>query len=346
MLVYKAKEIARQWVIEEASQVTGFTGAFFHGSINWLSEDSTLPFASDVDVMVVLDSATPPEKPGKLLHQGVIIEASYLPAEQVRSPEQVLGLSHLAGSFQAGSIIADPTGLLRSVQAAVSKNYNKREWVIRRCEHAARKVLNNLQGLDEAAAFHDQVIPWLFGTGVTTHILLAAGLKNPTVRKRYLAVRELLQEYGREDFYETLLQMLGCAQITRAQVDQHLPDLSDAFDAAQAVIRTPFSFAADISQLARPVAISGSRELVKRGDHREAIFWMAVTYSRCQKILAEDGPPGMLERYEPGYRALLANLGIRAFVDLQRRRKQVLDMLPRVWEVAEAIIAANPGIEN
>lgn len=345
MIVQQAKIIVRQWVMEEASQSPGFHGAFYHGSINWLPAEACLSPTSDVDVMIVLDNPTPPEKPGKFLYRGVIIDASYLPAEQIYSAEQVLGLSHLAGSLRADSLIADPTGQLGAIQAGVSKDFAKRAWVTRRCEHALSKVRMHLQGPGEAAPFHDQVIAWLFGTGVTTHILLAAGLKNPTVRKRYLAVRELLAEYHRADFYETLLEMLGCARMTRTQAEQHLAGLSAVFDAAQAVAwRAHFSFAADISALARPVAIDGSRELIQRGDQREAVFWMAVTYSRCQKILYLVDPVGRFDRFDPGYRMLLADLGIRSFSDLRRRSQQVLEMLPRVWQVAEAIIAANPAI--
>lgn len=340
MIVREAKEIVRQWVMAEASQAPGFHGAFYHGSINGLPEEASLPSTSDVDVMIVLDGPTPAEKLGKLRYRGVIIEASYLPASQIQSADQVLGVSHLAGSLRADSVIADPAGQLRAVQAGVSKDFAKRAWVTRRCEHAEQKVRANLQSLSgaEARPFHDQVLPWLFGVGVTTHILLSAGLKNPTVRKRYLAVRELLAEYGRSDFYEPLLELLGCARMRRAQAEQHLDRLAAAFDAAQGVIRTPFSFAADISELARPVAIDGSRELIERGDQREAVFWMAATYSRCQKVLYHDAAVEAQERHTPGYRAFLAELGIRSFADLQKRSQEVKEMLPQVWQAAEAIM--------
>ena len=346
MRVRQARSIVRQWVTEEASQTPGFRGAFFHGSINWLGEEDILPATSDVDVMLVLQSPLPAEKLGKFLYQGVIIEASYLPEEQVHSAEQVLGISHLAGSLHTASVIADPTGQLSRLQAAVSQDYARQAWVIRRCAHAREKVLRHLQGLDEAEPFHNQVNHWLFGAGVTTHILLAAGLKNPTVRKRYLAVRALLAEYGRSDFYETLLEMLGCAQMSQARAEAHLSALADVFDAAKAVIHTPFSFAADISDLARPVAIDGSRALIERGDQREAVFWMAATYARCQEVLCRDAAPEVQEQYTPGFRAFLADLGVHSFADLQPRSQEVRQMLPRVWQVAEAIVAANPEIKQ
>ncbi|MHB8645746.1 MAG: hypothetical protein ACYDAR_08150 [Thermomicrobiales bacterium] len=346
MRVRQAKDVARRWVIEEASTALGFAGAFYHGSTNWLSDDATLPTTSDLDVMVALDTPNPPAGPGKFRYRGVLLEVSYLPSDQVSSAERVLGRYDLAGSFRNPGIILDPSGRLTALQATVSKAYAKRQWVSRRCEDARERVLRNLQSLDAAAPFHDQVTAWLFATGVTTHVPLVAGLKNPTVRTRYLAVRELLAEYGYSSFYPTLLALLGCARMNRAQIKRHLDALTEAFDAAKAVVKTPFFFAADLSDQARPVAIDGSRELIARGDHREAIFWMVATYSRCEKVLYHDAPPAMRGQFTPGYRRLLGDLGITAFADLQGRGEQVKECLPQLWTVAEAIMAANQGIEG
>jgi hypothetical protein len=208
------------------------------------------------------------------------------------------------------------------------------------------KVHGFLRGADEAELFHDQVSAWLFGTSVTTHVLLAAGLKNPTVRRRYMASKELLAEYGRLDFYETLLELLGCARMSRTCVEDHLAALGEVFDAAKTVIKTPFFFASDISDAARPIAIDGSRELIERGCHREAIFWIVATYSRCQKILYHDAPEETRDRFDPSFRRLLGDLGITSLADLRRRGDEVKESLPRLWAVAEAIIAANPEIEK
>jgi hypothetical protein len=345
MRVKQAKEIAQQWVREEARSAPGFVGAFFHGSTNWLPDDAALPATSDLDVMVVLDTPDPPVKPGKFVYRGVLLEVSYLPSDQVASSEQVLGRYDLAGSFRATGVILDPLGELTALQGAVSTEYAKRQRVSRRCEDARNRVLRNLQSLDAAAPFHDQVTAWLFATGVTTHILLVAGLRNPTVRTRYLAVRHLLAEFGQSPFYPALLELLGCARLDRAQTERHLAALTEAFDAAKGVIKSPFPFAADLSDQARPVAIDGSRELIARGDHREAVFWMVATYSRCAKVFQRDAPE-MQGRFTPGYRRLLGDLGITTFADLQRRGEQIKQSLPQVWTVAEAIMAANREIEG
>lgn len=346
MIVRQAKAAARDWVLAEAAPTLGISGAFFHGSITWLPDEAGLDTASDVDVMLVLDGPAPAVKPGKLSHQGVLLDVSYLSSEQLQTPEQVLGQYHLAGSFRAPGIIFDSSGRLTTLQTAVARDYAKRKWVVRRCEHARERVLGNLRSIGELATWPDQVTAWLFATGVTTHVLLVAGLRNPTVRRRYLAVRELLADYGRLDAYEPLLGLLGCARISAARVERHLDALTGAFDAAASVLRTPVFFAADISQPARPIAIDGSRALIARGDHREAVFWLVATYSRCLKVLDQDGPAAMRERFEPGYRELLGDLGIGSFAGLVRRGEEVEAFLPRLWSVAIAIIAANPEIED
>lgn len=263
MLVGQARAVARQWVMEEAGAIPGFAGAFVHGSANWLADDAPLPATSDLDVMVVLENGEPPRKPGKFVHRGVLLDAAYLPGAQLGAVVEVLGQYHLAGSFHAASVIADPTGRLTDLQRAVARDYARRAWVRRRCEHARDKVRTGF-ALREADPDPNQVTAWLFPTGITTHVLLAAGLRNPTVRTRYLAVRELLAEYGEPDCYDDLLRLLGCAAMSQTRAERHLAALAEAFDAAARVIATPFFFAADISEVGRPVAIEGSRELIAR----------------------------------------------------------------------------------
>jgi len=111
MNIREAKKIARQWVQQEASQQTGFQGAFYHGSVNWLADDAILPSTSDLDIMLIFDEP-PPMKLGKFVYQGLMLEVSYLSWEDLSTPEQVLGQHHMAGSFQGPSIIVDRHSIL------------------------------------------------------------------------------------------------------------------------------------------------------------------------------------------------------------------------------------------
>lgn len=345
MITRDAKAVARQWVHEIGKDLPGFSGAFFHGSTNWLPDDAALPETSDLDVMVVLEDVEAPTKLGKFRNQGVLLEVSYLPSSQIASAEQILGQYQIAGSFSVPSIIADPTGQLSKLQEDVAREYPRRPRVEQRCGHARNSVLNVLTALQETAPLHDQVTSCSFAAGITTHILLVAGLENPTVRRRYLAVRELLAEYGHSDFYEPLLALQGCTNMTSTQAEIHLTAVAEAFDTAKTVLRTPYRFAADLTDISRPIAIDGSREMIESGNHREAVFWMVATYSRCQWVLAHDGTEEQQAKHLTGYQHLLSDLGILSFADRQARSQEIRGFLPQVWGVAETTMAANPRIQ-
>ncbi len=346
MLIHQAKSVARHWAIEEAGRLPGFHGVYFAGSTNALPDNAVLPPTSDLDLNVVFTGSNPVTKGGKFVYRGVLLEVTCLSLSQLRSPEQVLGHYHLAGGFRTPSIILDPSGHLTALQKSVSRDFAKREWVRRRCNHARSRILEQLAAMNTSHPVHDQVIGWLFPTGVTTHVLLVAGLRNPTVRRRYVAARDLLANYGELDFYEQLLELLGCAQMSSARVVHHLAALTEVFDTAKRVIKTPFPFASDISEVARPIAIDGSREMIERGLHREAVFWIVATYSRCRKVLFTDVSAALQRQFDAPYWELLGDLGIASFVDLQERGKQVRALLPQLWELSESVIAANPEIEN
>ncbi|PZE21105.1 hypothetical protein [Paenibacillus xerothermodurans] len=339
-----ARAAAAEWVMQNASKDAAFRGAYFSGSTVGLSSDAELPPASDIDVVVVTAEAEPPLKLGKFIYRGTLIEVTFLTWRQLSSTEEVLTNYHLAGSFRIDTIISDPTGRLSELQRKVSRQFAERDWVQRRCHNVLHKIESGLHGIDTSAPMYDQVTAWLFPTGVTTHVLLVAALRNPTVRLRYLAAREVLNEYGHDGLYPELLQLLGCADLTRERAAHHLTQLAITFDAAAAEAKTPFFFSTDITAAARPIAIDGSRELIQAGDHRETVFWTVATFSRCHKILAADSRPQLQRALSPAFEALLADLGIVSTRDLIRRAEDVRRFLPRLRATAEQILAANPHI--
>jgi hypothetical protein len=343
MKVREARALAARWVAGNAAAIPVFAGAFLSGSVIWLPAEHELPASSDVDVQVVTDG-DPPPKLGKLAYSGALVEVSFLSWKQLGPAERVLASYHLAGSFRTDTLLADPTGRLAGLRDRVAGEWAAPAWVRRRCEDAERRILDRLDEVDPARPLHDQVMAWLFATGLTTHVLLTAGLRNPTVRLRYLAARELLDEHGQLGFHRELLGQLGCADLSRASVEHHLEAMTAAFDATAAA-RSPLPFAADITAAARPVAVDGSRELVANGDHREAVFWIVATYSRCLALLDADAP-ALLPAFQAGFGALLADLGIAFPADLPHRSRQLRAFLPRLTEVRDAILTANPAIRR
>jgi hypothetical protein len=344
MRVGDARAVAARWVAGHAAEIAGFAGAFLSGSAAWLPADAELPATSDVDVLVVTAATPAPPKLGKVRSGGVLLDVGYLSWDRLASSDQVLSSYHLAGSLHTDTVLADPTGRLGRLQAAVARRFAQRRWVRRRCRDAEARIVDGLGRLDRAGPLPAQVIAWLFPTGVTTHVLLTAGLRNPTVRLRYVAAGRLLADYGLAGFLEELLTLLGCAHLSHERVEPHLAAMTAVFDAAAAVARTPFPFATDITPAARPIAVDGGHDLIAHGQHREAVFWIAATYARCLTILASDAPPATRARHETGFAALLSDLGVAGPAALQRRAGETLGFLPRLREVAEVILAANPDI--
>ncbi|KAB8189881.1 hypothetical protein FH608_038475 [Nonomuraea phyllanthi] len=328
MRIEQARQIARQWVRDEGAALPGFQGAFLTGSALWADPGAELAATSDVDVMVVADQ---PANLGKFRYEGILLEVSSL--ARLGSTHDVLSDYHLAGSFHLPCVLADPSGRLTEIQRVVSRDFAERPWILARCTDAMDRVRGLINGIDERAPLPDQVNSWLFGTGVTTHVLLVAALRNPTIRRRYVAVRDLLAEHGRLDFHESLLDLLGCADMSVARVERHLAALEKVFDATAGVRVPSYRFDSDITPLARPVAIDGTRELIARGLHREAVFWLVATYSRCLAKRAAAGESG----YEDAFRELLADLGAETRRDRRRRGDLVLAALPGVWQTAMAL---------
>ena len=346
MKARQAREVARRWVVEEASALPGFCGAYTAGSTNWLADDTELPGTSDLDIMVVLEGQKQSGTRGKFLYHDVVLEASYLSNDRLQSPERVLGDYHLAPSLRTTKVLVDRSGHLTEVLAAVTRDYAKRRWVRQRCLNARDKVLQYCGSVNQGAELYDAVIASLFAAGITTHVLLAAGLSNPTVRSRYVAVRKLLTQYGHIEFHERLLELLGSARLTQGQASRHLTALTEIFDAAKKIIKTPFPFATDVSDISREMAIDASYELIEKGCHREAMFWIGVTHSRCQKVLSSDAPEALKPSFQDDYQELIDDLGVPTSAAVRRRCDEIEQLLPRVCFVADDIARENDEIEN
>lgn len=253
MLVGEARDAARDWVRRHADG----RAAFLAGSAAHRDAGAEQPPWSDVDVRVVV-AGRPGPKPGKLRHKGALLDVNLVPEAELADAGRVAESFHLAPCFAVDGVLADPTGLLGRLRAAIAPTFAQPESVRRRCADVVARVEQRLSVLDTARSLPELVLSWLFPASLVTHVVLVAALRPPTVRLRYLAAREVLHADGRADLYERLLGLLGCADVPRNAVERHLGHLAEVFDGAAAVARTPFSFSSDITPVARPVAIDGA----------------------------------------------------------------------------------------
>jgi hypothetical protein len=318
----EARAVARRWLGAHAGAIPGYRGAYLVGSTATAPDTAPLSPFSDVDVMVVTGD-DPGTKPGKQVYEGALLEISYLPWSAVTGAD---GDYHVAAGLRAGAILDDPTGGLRAAHERIARDFAAPEAVLRRCAHVRQRIETPLRTLDLAQPWPRLVLAWVFPTGVTAHLPLVAALRNPTVRLRYVAVREVVPASVHDD----LLRLLGSADLTASRVRAHVDRLAPTFDAAAATQHSPYPFSSDISAAARPIAIDGSHALVDRGDHREAMFWIVVTYARCHQILGTG--------HDAAFDAAVADLGIRGPDDIARRAAAVLDHLPALWRHTQEMV--------
>ncbi|GGE39688.1 hypothetical protein GCM10011391_18140 [Pullulanibacillus camelliae] len=340
-----ARMLAKEWTLRHVAENKDILGAYLIGSTSILSDKTALSPDSDVDIMIVMANEIPSMKLGKFVFKGCLLEVSFLSSRQLESIERVLSSYHLANSLRFDTIIYDPVGELHHVQKAVADHFTEKKWVLKRCDDAMHRIVTGMHSIGLKNLWYDQVMAWLFSTGVTTHVLLVAALKNPTIRRRYVAVRDVLSDYGLNDFYHELLQLLGCQSFTKEQVSHYLVTLTETFDATVSVSKTPFFFSSDITLQARALAIDGSWQLIHSGNHLEAVFWIVATFTRCHKILAVDAPE-LEQKRASAFHKVTNDLGLMSRDSIIRRARQVCDFIPKLRSVAEEIMERNQDVRK
>jgi len=141
-----------------------------------------------------------------------------------------------------------------------------------------------------------------------------------------------------------LLEVLGSGRLGRETVERHLETVTRLFDAAAPVRADSYRFSSDITAAARPISIDGSQDMIDRGFHREAVFWLVVTGSRALQKLQHGLGPAAAAAYEGGFTDLLGDLGLVRAEDFVERRDRALVIMPEVWEAAQDIMDATPEI--
>src|ERR1700735_1483604 len=141
--------------MREGRHHPGYLGAYLAGSTVDLPDEAALPPGSDLDLNLVVE--TEGLKPGKRLHQGVLLDITIIARDRLFPAERALASYHLAGGLRTDTILDDPTNALRALQRAVAAYSAEPIWVRRRLEDVRQRIRSGLQSIDPAAAWPDQV---------------------------------------------------------------------------------------------------------------------------------------------------------------------------------------------
>ncbi len=348
MNVKEVRELARQWVEAEADKIPGFSGAFLHGSINQLADDMVWPASSDVDIALVVTGVDSGQQDRhRTTYKGLLLDPSFKNMDELQSAEQVLGTYYLACHFVTPtSILADPTGHLTRLQPKVAASYTKRRWIRQRCEQAKQLAESSNRDMIGPNPCEERHIYLLLTLIYSAQILALADLRNPTFRKSLVSAQEILTVGGQAGLHEALLKLLGNANMSRTEAAEHCQELTEAFDRAVMLLRTPCWDDYMVTAISRPNFIDSSWELINSGFHREAMIWMLLIRTVCQRVFENDASANEKAAFRVRYGNMLHALGLNSLLDFQQRAKQVRMVLPEVMRKAEIMMSRNPRIKD
>jgi hypothetical protein len=355
MDVAEVKRTVRSWIEENIERWPGLRGAHLVGGVTSMADDAPFPAHKDVDVHLIFDegsalptSASPWMNILEATYGGISIEAGVKPVGEYRSAEAVLANPEIAHHLTVGSVLYDPTGLLRELQGPVKRGYPLRRWVLARLDHERYGVAGALRLRPMAAAAYGasgEANILGYATTFVTATLWVATLNPPRMGGRvFLRMRELLAAYERLDLYEDVLAIVGIGRFGPERVEQLLTEAAEGFDLTLEVQRTPGPFGHKLRSHLRPYFVETCRELLNEGNHREAMGWVLPYHlATCDAILL-DGPAPERARFAARQDRLLEELGLDTAEARAVRFEQMERLYERVFALAEEIVARHPGI--
>ncbi len=353
----EARLAAEAWMSEEAARHPELVGAILAGSTWTRAPEEPHPPSSDVDLFIYLDADVPSEilephghlAPRKLAFRGVVLEPSFHEARRIADPETVLGDMYLAPVFNEPCILLDPYNRLATLAGAVQPEFLRRRHAQRRLAQALGAATLTAPPAAIANIPALRAPCWrnaghCFGVARCAVATLVASLRYPTIRRSFVAAREVLCAAGREDLADQLLRLLGSFSLSRAEVETLAAEAEQTYDLAVEVRRTPVVMDWNVSPDARELERAAVREVIGAGHHREALFQLLLVRTSAQGIIENDGDEEARASSRIGYRRLLGALGIDGDEAFHERALALRAFLPALRQALEALLARAPGL--
>jgi hypothetical protein len=334
-------EIAKDWVEDKALSAPGFYGAYLAGSVCRLEGKAPFPGHRDVDIYVLLrDSGRILTPKVKRSYKGILVDGEFHSLSAYRSPDAVLSSPEIAPNLAAGMILSDPTGLLSKLRSIVESEYMNRRWVQARCAWERQMVMDHLAQIKPGGTSIDMLGHMVWVVLGLAGLIAVANLEPPTVRRCLVLARELLQAQGRPELHEAILEAWGSAHLTRSDVESCLQACVAAFDVAVRVMRTPtYGVHPDV----RSSLVEGAREMVDRGHHREATFWIVMMHNLSNRVVKRDAEGKDRARSQAGLRRVLEELGLGTAGERRARLQLVQWVTEQVFGAAKGAVARLPA---
>jgi hypothetical protein len=302
-----------------------------------LADDGDLPDYADIDIYCVMDEGHGfPQR--KFRYQGALLETVSQPLSAYRSPEEVLSNPFLAHRFRTNGILADPEGLLEPIYRTVRDEFAQPQWLRARYEKL-KSVVQAVVNETDSGENVDDAFPTLFRTlRLLSNLILIAHLQPPTVRTSNSRARRILVQMGNAPLAEEMLALLGSDAFTPDQVRASLEECVKAFDRAVAVYRTPISPGFNLDPAVRPYLIEGTEEMIRSGEHREAMLWISVMHWTANRALQNDAPEDEKLHWQASIHEMYASLRLNDLSTFRQRLRFGEDVAAKIIELMDGVV--------
>jgi hypothetical protein len=340
--VSEAVSIATEWVDNYAVRNPDFRGAHFMGGITAMSADALFPPESDVDISVLVQHDSPGHDPIDEFYRGVSVEAGLRSVAEYASAERVLTNPEVADHVALNALIADPTGMLASIQPTVAREFAQRRWVMARCDVEKRRFEMYLDAARQAQTPSEFMIHVTLAIQNLAALIDVALLSPPTHRKSLVHLRVQLKGLNRAELAERALAVYGDVTMSTDRVQMYADLAADAFDRALQVKRTASPFDFKLRPHLRPYLVDGSQAMINQGDHREAMPWIGAGIWISVAAILNDAPENEHPRYQHLLDDLLEDLGIASAASRAERLRELVDLGNALFTLADEVVASRP----
>lgn len=343
MRVSEIREIAQKWVEDQYAPRPNFVGAHLMGGINEMQPDDEFPTFSDVDIGVVIEGEGT-RWPEDAHHQGLMLEIGTESADDYRSLETLIANPGLAPNLLSNSILVDPFHVLQEAHTFIAKEFARRRWVQARCDNERQNRIEayipamNPDAIEPAMVFYAyySVCTYLAG------YIALANLDRPTHRKAFVRAQKIVEDNQAPHLHTALLELFGCADWDKGQVESCLQETADAFDLAVQIHKTPHLGDFKLKSHLRPYLVEASQDMIDQGFYREAVPWIATYYTIAAITIGLEGSESQKETFVNGQQAMMQHLGLSTTKDWTERRAQARQTADAIYAFCDDIIAAYP----
>jgi len=352
----EVRRTAAEWVSANQHRWPGLVAAHLVGGITALPAEAQFPAHKDVDIHLVVAAGSPLlQQMGPMLNvveeyvDGIAIEAGFKSAGDYASPEVVLANPEIAHHFlQDDIVLYDPDGMLAALLDVVRKDYARRKWVEARVNYE-RNGFEAALGLRPMAAGmygeSGQAIVLGYAHTYLVAALQVSQLRSPAIGGRSLVrLRGVLEEVGRLDLAERVLEVLGLVDFTPARARQIVADGAALFDIAVESRRTPHPFQHKFFPHLRRYFVDSCHEMIDEGYHREAAGWATPFVLTAADIIRVDGPESAQLLADSTRGALLGDLGMSDSEQLDSRFRHMESLGEEAFQLVGELIRDNRSI--